>query len=203
MVYSSVIREIEVYITDILASEGNGFFYHNLNHTLKVVSHVEEIANYYQLSESDKFVVMAAGWFHDIGYLSGLPSGHEQRGSELLSEFLKPYGISHQIVTASQNCILATILPQKPATLLEEIVCDADLYHFGTDELFFQDQLMQKEVEFRIGQCIEERVWLKGIIHLLEAHEFHTRYCQELLVESKISNLKRFYSMLSKVEQME
>ena len=200
MDYSRVISEIEVYVTDFLANERGGFFYHNLNHTRKVVSHVEEMANHYQLRESDRFVVVAAGWFHDIGYLNGAPSGHEQRGSELLSEFLKSYHIPQQILTASQSCILATVLPQKPTTLLEEIVCDADLYHFGTEELFFQDQLMQKEVEFRIGQCIEERVWLKGIIHLLESHEFHTRYCQELLIESKLSNLKRLYHMLSKVE---
>ena len=33
-------------------------------------------------------------------------------------------------------CIGATIMPQQPTNLLEEIICDADLYHLSLDEYF-------------------------------------------------------------------
>ena len=44
-------------------------------------------------------------------------------------------------------CILATKLPQMPDGLLQEMLCDADLYHLGTLDFFACDVLMKKETE--------------------------------------------------------
>jgi hypothetical protein len=40
-----------------------------------------QIANHYQLDDVGFFVVVTAAWFHDMGYFSGGPNGHELQGS--------------------------------------------------------------------------------------------------------------------------
>jgi hypothetical protein len=101
------------------------------------------------------------------------------------------HGVDEETTTAVKNCIIATRIPQRPANLLEEIVCDADLYHFGTDDFPFQDKLMRKEAEALNHLHIDKDEWRKGTIMLLENHHYHTKYCKELLNKKKKQNLEK------------
>jgi hypothetical protein len=78
-----------------------------------------------------------------------------------------------------------------PANLLEEIVCDADLFHFGTDEFGERNKLLRKEVEALQHKKISKEEWRTGTIRLLESHHFHTDYCQLLLNEKKQEHLDK------------
>lgn len=73
---------------------------------------------------------------------------------------------------------------------MEQIVCDADLYHFGTLELFTRDKLMRQELEIVNGCLIGEAKWVAATIRLLESHSYHTSYCQNRLNEQKQINLQ-------------
>ncbi len=168
-----------------------GFIYHNREHTEEVVAHVTEIAAHYQLDEKDRFIVTAAAWFHDMGYFTGEAQGHEQRGADAAADFLKEKDVHTKQILAVQACIMATRLPQSPTSLLEQIVCDADLFHFGTDRFSERNKLMRKEVEWRKGEKIGKSRWREGTIALLEAHHYHTDYCQNLLNEAKAKNLNK------------
>lgn len=173
--------------------------YHNLNHTVKVVSHAREISKHYGLGEDELFTVGCAAWFHDIGYLIlNDPKGHEILGAELAEKFLKDNLVAEDLISGVKACIMATVLSQRPQTLLQQILCDADLYHFGTSELFFQDALMYKEVGLRSKQSIDEHTWTTSTIRLLESHHFHTEYCQDLLNQQKKFNLDKLKLILGK-----
>ncbi|MFP5082086.1 hypothetical protein [Pedobacter sp. JCM 36344] len=74
------------------ANKHKRFYYHNLEHTEHVVVNTVKIANHYQLSDQDFFIVLAASWYHDIGYLFST-TDHEAKGVELCFEFLKDKGI--------------------------------------------------------------------------------------------------------------
>lgn len=165
-------------------------YFHNLTHTQTVVSRVQEISAYYNLSEHELFIVTTAAWFHDAGYLLGGQPGHEPLGADMARVFLRDQGISFEAIGSIEKCILATSLPQHPEGLLEQIVCDADLFHFGTAELFTRDKLMRKEVETKICCVLDEAKWLSGTIKLLESHHYHTSYCQTNLNDQKQINLQ-------------
>ncbi|MCE6989382.1 Pycsar system effector family protein [Dyadobacter sp. CY323] len=165
--------------------------YHNLSHTESVVANAVRIANHYQLDDRDTFVVVTAAWFHDSGYSSGEAEQHEKRGAELASAFLREDGIDESVISEVAGCILATIWPQSPTNLLQEIVCDSDLFHLGTPEFSEWNKLVRKEAEQRSGRKIDKSEWRKNTIRLFETHHYHTDYCRELLDKQKRKNLEK------------
>lgn len=173
------------------ANENPGLPYHNLTHTQMVVANAGQIARHYQLDDKDFFIVTAAAWFHDIGYYVSGASGHEQSGTEKAESLLTAKGVGEDIIQQVKNCIMATCMPQNPKTLLERIVCDADLYHLGTHEFANLNKLVRKEVEARTGKKISKSDWRKGAIRLLEAHEYQTDYARATLSAGKKENLEK------------
>lgn len=165
--------------------------YHNMLHTEKVVEAAKQIASHYQLNEDDFLVVLVSAWFHDLGYYSGETTGHEAKGADLAAQFLTGKGVDDKIIAAVRGCIMATQMPQRPVTMLEKIVCDADLFHFGTDEFPDRNKLMRKECEVALQKEISKKEWRASTIKLLQAHHYHTDYCQLLLNEKKQENLER------------
>ena len=165
--------------------------YHNLTHTESVVVHATQIASHYNLDERENFIVGAAAWFHDTGYQDGIAMDHEERGAMLAAAFLSEDGIPQDIIEEVKGCILATVLPQNPKNLLQQIVCDADLFHFGTEDFPERNKLMRKESEQRSGKKIDKAKWRKSTIQLLESHTFQTDYCRNLLDTQKKKNLDK------------
>jgi predicted metal-dependent HD superfamily phosphohydrolase len=192
MNYNHRLDKVRHHVNQLLGNKSiSELIYHNLAHTESVVAHATRIADFYQLDEKDTFIVSAAAWFHDTGYYSGEAKGHEQRGAELAANFLKEDGIPEEIVSQVRGCILATVVPQKPQNLLEEIVCDADLFHFGTAEFAERNKLMRKEAEQRCDKKIDKAMWRESTIELLENHTFKTSYCRDLLNKQKNKNLAK------------
>ncbi len=191
MNYQSLLNQIEAFVSAQLSACGEPLAYHNLNHTRNVVENAARIADCYELSNSERFVIIAASWFHDLGYINGEVAGHEQRGVLLFGGFANGLFIEGDIIARVMGCILATTLPQKPTNLLESIVCDADLYHFGTIEFAEKDLLMLEETSHRLKTNIPAANWLSGSAKLLRSHQFCTPYCQDKLAAQKQENLRQ------------
>jgi predicted metal-dependent HD superfamily phosphohydrolase len=191
MNYPHLLEQVKQHVIRFFKSKGDQkLVYHNLAHTESVVSNAGQIARHYQLGEGDFFIVMTAAWFHDTGYFTGGSEGHETRGAAMAAKFLKETGADDETIQAVSKCILATRMPQSPNSLIEQIVCDADLFHFGTDEFPERNKLMRKEAESRLGTKITKDEWRKGTIRFMEAHHFQTDYGRNLLEDKKRQNLK-------------
>jgi predicted metal-dependent HD superfamily phosphohydrolase len=186
-----LLDQIEAFVSAQLAICGEELIYHNLNHTLSVVENASRLADHHQLTAYERFVVVAASWFHDLGYVNGEPAGHEQRGALIFREFANSLFIESDLIERIMGCIMATMLPQKPTNLLESIVCDADLYHFGTIDFAEKDLLMFKETSRRLKTDIPAIGWLSGSAKLLRSHQFCTPYCQDKLAAQKQENLRQ------------
>ena len=160
MNYRQFLEQVKQYTIHFFKSKDTQkLLYHNLEHTQMVVANTEQIARHYHLGEKDFFVVMTAAWFHDTGYLNGDPAEHEQRGADIASRFLKDSGVEEETIQAVRQCVMATRMPQSPVTLAEKIVCDADLFHFGTADFAERNKLMRKESEWRTGKKISKNKW--------------------------------------------
>ena len=200
MDYNNIQEQAKHYVRSFFdAHVDERILYHNRTHTEKVVEAAVKIGQHYQLDEKDFFTVNVAAWFHDIGYYKGGAAGHEEKGAEMAESFLTGTGVDAAVIEAVRNCILATKLPQKPTNLLEEIVCDADLFHLGTDEFGERNKLLRKEVEAIQHKKISKDQWRKGSIRFLESHHYHTDYCQLLLNEKQQENLDKMKARESEI----
>lgn len=204
MEISSVISAAQSYVTQLFNQRPDPvLIYHNLAHTRQVVQAAEQISSYYRLTESDLLTVMLAVWFHDTGYVLGERKQHEQAGANAARDFIVSQQLSGQLADAVEGCILATRIPQEPKNLLEQIVCDADLFHLGSKEYKKRDKLMRAETELATGRTISSADWTRTSILFLESHKYHTAYCQTLLKQQKEENLERLRSKLEKKQSEE
>lgn len=191
MDYSHLLQLVKQHQQAFFLSKGDTeFVYHNLPHTEKVVDAAAEMARHYQLSPRDHFVVITAAWFHDAGYFSD-GDNHEARGALLAEEFLRKYAVPEEDIEDVRDCINATRMPQSPANLLEKIVCDADLFHLGTDAFTDNNKNMRREMELRKGIKISKSDWRKNAISLLESHHYFTDYARTKLQAAKQAHLDK------------
>ncbi|WP_431357146.1 Pycsar system effector family protein [Pedobacter lusitanus] len=189
MNYLDILDQVRAHVSSLFhTNKDERLIYHNLLHTEQVVKAAVKIANHYQLSDHDFFVVSIAAWFHDIGYLTSCEK-HEERGAGLVKEFLESKGADPELTSLVMNCILATRMPQRPVGLLEEIVCDADLFHLGSEDFRERNKLIRKEASAFAGKDIDKHEWRLKTIMLFESHHYHTDYCRDLLNEKKEMNL--------------
>lgn len=189
MNYREILDQLRSHVANVFHAKNDvRLIYHNLNHTEQVVENAVKIANHYQLSDEDFFIVIAASWFHDLGYFFDCQQ-HEASGAGLATEFLKEKGVSAEVIDKVINCILATKMPQSPEGLLEQIVCDADLYHLGSNSFKERNKLMRKEAEAFCDRTLDKDEWRLKTITLFKAHHYHTAYCQNLLNAKKAENL--------------
>jgi HD superfamily phosphodiesterase len=193
MDYTTIIQRAESFVTGLFEkNQKNALTFHNLEHTRDVVARAKEIASQFDLSEKDQAILYVAAWFHDTGHLFVEPAMHEVKSIEIMKTFLSGLGIDghDELVAATEKCILATRMPSNPKTLVEQIVCDADTYHIGTTDFKRTDKQLRKEYIKR--KLISPKAnWNKRSLEFMEAHKFHTLYCQGLLEDSKQQNMER------------
>ncbi|MEP6746514.1 MAG: Pycsar system effector family protein [Bacteroidota bacterium] len=191
MDYPLLLQKTKQFINQYFASQvHHPLTYHNKAHTERVVDAVIQIANHYQVSEHDFFIVTVSAWFHDMGYYTGSAEEHEKNGAVMAAAFLAENGVDQNSIDQVKDCIMATRMPQKPANLLEQIVCDGDLFHLGTKDFSELNKLMRKEAEERAHKEIDKKEWRRGTIAFLQYHHYQTDYCQLLLNQKKQENLE-------------
>lgn len=188
---NNLYKKVANYVTDIFNEYPNpNLVFHNIDHTRNVVGRAQEIAAHYQLSEQDMLILHIAAWFHDTGHLFSELHQHEDKSIALMKEFMEKQTDDKELIERTEACILATRMPHEPKNLLQEIMCDADTYHFGTDEFKKTNKAIKKEYNLRNYHTITYD-WEKNTLELLENHKYFTSYCQNLLQKGKEKNIER------------
>ncbi|MES1226383.1 MAG: HD domain-containing protein, partial [Bacteroidota bacterium] len=188
----SIISEAKKFATDIFRNKvSESITYHNIGHTEDVVAACEKMAAYYQLNDEDKAVLITAGWLHDIGFMKGKAEGHEEEGAKVAVQFLSSQHESPEFIEKVRQAILATKMPQSPADFIQEILCDADLFHLGTDEFKQKNKLLRKELANTLGEEFSKKQWKKKNAKFLEDHHYFTSYGKEKLQPIQSENLQR------------
>ena len=191
MYTDNLYKKTEQYVTDLFNDNENAdLVFHNLKHTIQVVERTKEIAGHYYLSEDDMLAVYIAAWFHDTGYLFTDPEHHEEKSVELMQDFMKAHAVDEKLTATTEACIMATRSPRQHDNLLKEIICDADTYHLGTKEFKDVDKKVREEYTLK-GTELNEKEWVAKTTELLNAHQFYTKYCIDLLEKGKQKNMKR------------
>lgn len=170
--------------------------YHNLEHTKAVVKNATEMADFYHLKNKERFVLLAAAWFHDTGQLFGPMEGHEERGAYIMEQFLRSHKIDTNIRMEINNAIMVTQINRKPANLIEDILRDSDVYHLGTKDFRQIGEIVWKETEQRSGQIISDK--LQKSLDFLNKHCFYTTYCKDRLFSGKKANIEYLKGLIKR-----
>ena len=146
--------------------------YHNLSHTLDVVEQAEVIAKQEKVDDKhDLLLLKTAAAFHDSGFLL-VYKNHEEKSCEIASEALKNI-FNEEDINKIRGMIMATKIPQTPHTLLEQIICDADLDYLGRNDFEPISQNLYKEfIAFKI--IPENIIWDHIQIKFFESHHYFT-----------------------------
>ena len=178
--------------------------YHNVQHTKNVLEALEHLIIEEQVSEEDTWLLLTAGLFHDLGFIHTYKN-HEEQSCVIAREILPAFGYVEENIKQIEKLIMATKLPQTPATHLEKIICDADLYYLGAEDFFPTAEKLYEEFEQEgIVNSYEE--WQLVQIRFLRAHHFFTKtaldeketrkqlYVKQLQLKYKIEKRKSRFS---------
>ncbi|MCX8020874.1 MAG: DUF5706 domain-containing protein [Chitinophagaceae bacterium] len=196
-----ILQEAQTLVSDLLRNQlSKDIRFHTLEHTQEVVAASQLLADTMNLSSDDRFALLLAAWFHDTGYVKGTAKDHETYSVQIAEEFIQAKGLDEETKQKVIGCILATRIPQNPTTLLEEILCDADLFHLGTDTFKQKSKLLRAEIEALEHTEYTKKEWRRMNIRFMQNHRYFTPYGQQMLQPVKEKHLAE---LLKKEQQNE
>jgi len=176
------------YITHLFAEKLSAdLVFHNFYHTLNVVRGVKDIGKHLHLSKEEKELLLLAAWFHDSGHIETY-KGHEEVSQRIASEWLEKNHYPKNKIKQVLDCIAATQLPQQPKNLLEEVICDADLYHLSFGEYCHIQFKLREELRRVFGKEYTNEEWMKNNLAFLDNHHYFTDYGKTVLSKKKARN---------------
>ena len=174
--------------------------YHNFTHTAEVAKVAEEIAGAMGITDNDKEALLIAAWFHDIGHTEKC-EGHEDIGIAMARKFLQENNYPSDGIEKVVSLIDATRMPRNPKNVLEEIICDADLHHLGTDKFDVKGELFKNELEALSCCKIPEKEWITNNLKFFKQHKFYTDYAKQRFETQKNINYFKIEKKLNKVNK--
>ena len=179
---AKLLNDAQTYVSDLFQTKVNkSIHFHTLEHTHDVVNACTLMANHYHLVDDERMALILGAWFHDTGFSSGKAKDHESVSIRLATDFLLQHNCNQPFVEKVISCINATRLPQNPTNHIEQIICDADLFHLGTDSFKEKNRLLREELNDFGEMDISKKAWRKNNIAFLENHHYFTTYAKEHL----------------------
>lgn len=194
--YSSInYMKAERHIMKILEDElSPNLHYHSINHTKDVTAAVERLALMEGITDEDLFLLKSAATYHDAGFVEQYDA-NEEIGMRMAREILPKYGYSKDQIDVIDGLIKATEIPQSPNTLLQQIMCDADLDYLGRDDFHDIASLLRRELREH-GKINSDRLWDEIQVKFLGAHTYFTKSAINTRQAKKMKHLEEIKEKL-------
>ena len=192
---------VEQYVTYLLQYKlPESLKFHNCTHTKDVVNAVLKIGQNSGLSLEELEIATFAGWFHDSGHTVKY-DGHEEESKKIAQKYLSILKYEERKIQKVNECIQATKLPQNPKDKLEEVLCDADLYHLSQQNYFIRNEMLRKEWELILHKFYSDMEWYKLNITFFKKHCYFSSYVKNALENQKKANGRRLLQFYRNQEQ--
>lgn len=188
--------DIQEMILDKLEKELPPYlYYHNVKHTVDVVTEVELIGWAEGVEDNEILLLKMAGLFHDAGHTIAYDN-HEYHGTVLVREMLPRYGYTEEQIEKICEIIMATKLPPQPHTLLQKIICDADLDYLGRSDMIPVSNTLYKELkeQNKIGSLND---WNKLQVKFISGHQYFTKTARQLREVNKQLQIERIRALIT------
>lgn len=169
--------------------------YHSLAHTRDdVAAAAARLATLEALGLADRRLLLTAAFFHDIGYVEQR-SDHEAAGICIVEQALPRFGYSAAEVEKVSALLRATQLPQTPHSLIEELLCDADLDVLGRADYWRRSHDLRAEWEY-FGLCVTDTDWHRSQLEFLRGHRYFSASARALREAQKQANIAHLLALL-------
>ena len=188
--------DIQELILDKLEKELPGYlYYHNVKHTVDVVTEVELIGWAEGLDDEGILLLKTAALFHDAGHTVDYDA-HEYHGTVLARKILPEYGYSAEQIDQICDIIMATRLPPEPENIYQKIICDADLDYLGRSDMIPVSNTLYRELkeQDKIGSLND---WNKLQLKFITGHSYFTRTAQSLREVNKQKQIERIKKLIN------
>lgn len=187
--------EVSQVVLNRLAQELPAHYtYHSVHHTRDVVSSVETIGEACGLSQNELSLLRVAALFHDTGFLRQRAQ-HEEMSCSIFREYAAPFELPEDECTKVEACIMATKIPQNPGTLLEMVICDADLDYLGRSDFEpIAEQLFQELNA--CGEVTDKNVWNQIQVNFLSKHKYFTEHSQHVRFDALQKHIELVKSLI-------
>ncbi len=188
--------DIQELILDKLEKELPGYlFYHNVKHTVDVVTEVELIGWGESCTDEEILILKTAGLFHDVGHTVAYDD-HEYHGTVLAREMLPKFNYSAEQIENICSIIMATKLPPRPKNLLENIICDSDLDYLGRSDFIPVSNTLYEELKAqnKMGSLND---WNKIQVKFISGHQYFTATARSLREVNKQLQIERIQSLIT------
>jgi uncharacterized protein len=193
------IEKAKQYILQRQKELSPGLYYHGPTHTSEdVVPAVITFAKSEGISGEKFDLVVTAAWFHDIGFIE-MRIGHETVSARIAEEMLPGFGYSAEQIKIIKSIILATIVPQNPKTLLEQIIADADLDVLGRNRDFMTRNLdLRREISY-FGKDFTDEEWFTSQYKFVSTHTYFTKTAHAMRDETQKKNVAELKNILDEI----
>ncbi len=170
-------------------------YYHNIKHTIDVITEVELIGWAEGLNEEEILVLKLAALFHDSGHTRDYKE-HELHGTHIAREFLSNYNYPEDQVETICRLIMSTKFPPEPKDLLEQVICDSDLDYLGRSDFIPVSNTLYDELKDRdmIGSIDE---WNQLQVNFIRKHQYFTQTAQNLREVNKQIQIERLEKLMA------
>lgn len=174
-------------------------FYHNINHTRRVVEDISQLAEWEGCSEEETKILKLAAWFHDTGFVK-VDKGHEEVSVKIAQEFLQSNQVSKDVIDLVTDLILVSIKDLKPKTNLQKLIKDADCSHVASENYFEISNLLRKENALKLNTSFTDLEWLEGNKEFFEWHKFYSDSAKLKWQPLKTLNLRELNAKIDKIK---
>ena len=188
--------DIQEIILDKLEMDLPGYlFYHNVKHTVDVVTEVELIGWAEGCSDEEILLLKTAGLFHDAGHVIAYDD-HEFYGTQIAKEMLPAYNYTPEQIETICSLIMSTKLPPKPTNLLESIICDSDLDYLGRSDFIPVSNTLFEELKAqnKMGSLND---WNKIQVKFIAGHQYFTKTARKLREVNKQQQIERIQNLIT------
>ncbi len=176
--------------------------YHSLNHTLQdVLPAAERLGNMAGLDDEAQLLLNTAALYHDIGFTEQYHL-HESISAQIAARTLPQFSYNAGQIHEIEKIILVTRLPQTPHSLLEELICDADLDSLGRDDFFAVSHSLLKELR-TLGASLTLKQWYERQWNFLSGHRYFTPFAEGLRGAGKRANIATLEKRLESLDGSE
>ncbi len=187
--------DIQEELLDILEKKlPKNLYYHNIKHTIDVITEVELIGWAEGLTEEEILLLKLAGLFHDSGHTIDYKN-HEEHGAQIAKDILTNYNYPKENIDTVCRLIMSTKFPPSPKDKLEQVICDSDLDYLGRSDFIPVSNLLYKELkENNMIGSIDE--WNMLQINFIKNHQYYTktaRHLREVNKQNQINRLKELF----------
>ncbi len=187
--------DLQEYILDKLEKElPQSLFYHNIKHTVDVVTQVELIGLGEGVTDEELLLLKTAALFHDAGHTISYDN-HEYFGCLVAREMLTEYGYTTSQIDTICELIMSTKLPPKPANKLERIMCDADLDYLGRSDMIPVSNLLFMELKER-SKIKSLKDWNSMQVKFITGHQYFTETARNLREVNKQLQIERIRNLI-------